>query len=85
MRQILVHVSDLPKKPTIGDKTKPLSIQKVRPDNEQHGVTRFEYFVVSFGIRKCHSPYVLLHFFNTVIILLETSDRCKIYQRSTSQ
>jgi hypothetical protein len=42
----LVHVSDPPKKPTIRDKTKPLSFQKVGLKSKQHGVIRIKHLVV---------------------------------------
>jgi len=51
-KQTLAHVCDLPKKPPIGHKTKPLSSQKVGPKNGQHGVPWHE-LVVPFGIGKC--------------------------------
>ncbi len=61
MKHFFVHVGDPPKKPMIRDKTKPLSIQTVGHENEQVGVTRLEYLIVSSGTRKCYSQYVLLH------------------------
>jgi hypothetical protein len=61
MRQTHVHVGDMSKKSAIGDETKPLSFQKVGPDNRQHEVIGFGYFIVPFGTKKCHSQYVLLH------------------------
>jgi hypothetical protein len=60
-RQILVHVGDLPKKPTIGDKIKPLSFQRVGLESRQLGVIGFKSFVLLFGIGKCQSQHVLLH------------------------
>ncbi len=61
MKQFFIHVGDPPNKPTIRDKTKPLSIQMVGHENKQVGVTRLKYLRVSFGTRKCYSQYVLLH------------------------
>ncbi len=61
MKHFFVRVGDPPKKPTIRDKTQPLSIQMVGHENEQVRVTRFEYLIVSYGTRKCYSQYVLLH------------------------
>jgi hypothetical protein len=55
------HVGDLPKKLIIGDKIKPLSFQKVGPENGQLGVTRFKYLVVPSRRRQCQFQFVLLH------------------------
>jgi hypothetical protein len=38
-KQIFVRVRDSPKKPIIGDKTKPLGFQSVRPKSEELGIT----------------------------------------------
>jgi len=46
VRQTFAHVNNLQKKHTIGNKTKPLGFQMVRPKSKQLGVTRFEYLVV---------------------------------------
>jgi len=53
IRQIHAHVSDLPNKPAIGDKTEQLGFQKVGPESGQFGVTRCMSFVVLFGTWKC--------------------------------
>jgi hypothetical protein len=61
VRQTPVSINDPPKKPTIKDKIKPRSFQKVRLNNRQPKVTGFKYFVMPFGIEKCKSQHVLLH------------------------
>ncbi len=53
VRQTPTCVHDMPKKPSTRGKTKPLGSQKVGLENGQPRVTRFEYLVVSFGMRKC--------------------------------
>jgi hypothetical protein len=53
MKQILVHVVDLLKKPPTRDKIEPLGFQKVGPKNGQLGVTWLRYLVVPFGMGKC--------------------------------
>jgi hypothetical protein len=61
MSETFAHVGDSIKKLKIRDKMKPLSFQKVGLKNRQPGVTRFEYFIMSFRTRKCQSRHVLLH------------------------
>jgi hypothetical protein len=61
MKQTHAHVSDLPNKPTIGDKIEQLGFQKVGPKSGQLGVTRCKSFVVLSGIGKCWSQHLLLH------------------------
>jgi hypothetical protein len=39
VKQIFIHVSDLPKKPVIRDKTKALGFQRVEPKSGQPKVT----------------------------------------------
>ncbi len=46
--QIPTCVGNLPKKIVIGDKTKPLSSQRVGHDIKHPGVTWLLYFVTSF-------------------------------------
>jgi len=46
VKKSLVHISNPPKKSTAGDKTKPLSFQRVGPQNEQLGVTWLTHLVV---------------------------------------
>jgi hypothetical protein len=60
-KQILVSVSDPPKKLAIGGKIKPLGFQRVEHENEHPRVTWLEYFVVPSEIRKCWFQHVLLH------------------------
>jgi hypothetical protein len=74
-RQTSTHVGDSPKKPAIGDKTKPLGFQRVGLESGQLEVIWFEYFIVPSKTRKCQSQHVLLH--PLAIILLETNDNCK--------
>jgi len=60
-KQILVHVSNLLKKPTIEVKIEPLGFQKVEHKNRHIRVTWLIHFVMSFGTKKCQSQHVLLH------------------------
>ncbi len=60
-KQIPIHVSDLPKKPTIGDKIKPLGSQRVKPENVEPRVTWLGHLVMPFRMGKCQSQHVLLH------------------------
>jgi hypothetical protein len=53
MKQILVNVVALLKKPPTRDKIEPLGFQKVGPKNGQLGVTWLRYLVVPFGMGKC--------------------------------
>jgi len=52
-KQTLACVGNLPNKPTIGDKNKPLGSQKVGFENKQPRVKGLWHFVVLFGTRKC--------------------------------
>jgi hypothetical protein len=60
-KQTLTCVSDPPKKPTIGDKTKPLGSQKVGLENKQPRVTWLGYLVMPSKMEKCKFQHVLLH------------------------
>jgi hypothetical protein len=60
-KQILVHVSNSLKKPTIGVKIEPLGFQKVEHKNRHIKVTWLIHFVMPSGSRKCQSQHVLLH------------------------
>ncbi len=53
MRQTLACVDDSLKKLVIGDKIKPLGVQRVGPKSGQLGVTMLVHFIVQFGTRKC--------------------------------
>ncbi len=53
MKQIPAYVNNLPKKLTIRDKTKPLSSQKVGPENGQPRLTWLRHLVVPSRTRKC--------------------------------
>ncbi len=44
-----------------GDKTEPLSFQKVEPKSRQLGVTWFEHIVMPSRMEKCQFQPVLLH------------------------
>jgi hypothetical protein len=52
-RKTPTHVSDSPKKPITGDKTQPLSSQRVGHESGQPKVTWFKYFVMPFRMKKC--------------------------------
>jgi hypothetical protein len=54
VRQTLVHIGDLPKKPITGNQIEPLSFQKVRPESGQLGIIGLKHFVLPSGIRKYH-------------------------------
>ncbi len=56
-----VHVSNPPKKRTIGGKIESLSSQRVGHENKHLGVTWFEHFIVPSRMKKCWSKHVLLH------------------------
>ncbi len=60
-KQTHARVGNLPKKPTIRDKIKPLGSQRVGPESGQPKLTRFEYLIVPCGTRKCQSQHGLLH------------------------
>jgi len=60
-RQTLVHVGDLPKKPTIRDKIESLNLQKVGCEGGQLGVIRLGRFVVPYGMEAYQPQHVLLH------------------------
>jgi len=51
--QTFARVSNSPKKPTIGNKTKPLGFQKVGPKTGQLVVIGFEGLILRFGMGKC--------------------------------
>ncbi len=51
--QTFACVSNLPKKPTIGNKIKPIGFQKVGPKIGQLVVIGFEGLIMRFGMRKC--------------------------------
>jgi len=51
--QTFACVGNLPKKPTIGNKTKPIGFQKVGPKIGQLVVIGFESLIMRFGMRKC--------------------------------
>jgi len=51
--QTFAHVDNLPKKLTIGNKTKPIGFQKVGPKIGQLVVIGFEGLIMRFGMRKC--------------------------------
>jgi len=53
VKQIPACVGNLPKKPTNGDKIKPLGSQRVGCENGQHGVTWFGHFIMSSRMGKC--------------------------------
>jgi len=57
----VTFISDLPKKHTTGNKTKPLGFQKVKPKNGQPRVKGVGYFVMPSKIGKCQFQQVLLH------------------------
>jgi hypothetical protein len=83
-KQTPTHLSNLPKKIAIKDKIEQLGFQRVGVNNGQPRVTRFEYLVMLSEIKKCKSQHVLLHPQEWVIALLETGDKCKNDQCSTS-
>jgi hypothetical protein len=53
MKQTSTHVGHPPKKPTIGDKTKSLSSQKVGSESIQPKVTWLGHLIVPSEIGKC--------------------------------
>jgi len=61
MKQTPIHVGHPPKKPTIGDKTKPLGSQKVGSKSRQPKVTWLGHLIVPSEIGKCRSQHVLFH------------------------
>jgi hypothetical protein len=61
VKQTLVHVGDLLKKPTTKNKIRPLGFQMVGPKSEQLGVTWFGHLVMPSGMGKCRFQHVLLH------------------------
>jgi hypothetical protein len=53
VKQTLVHVGDLLKKPTTRDKIQSLGFQMVEPKSKQLRVTWLRHLVVPFGMGKC--------------------------------
>jgi hypothetical protein len=53
MVQTFTHVGDLPKKPTTGNKIKPLGFQKVKLESGQLGIIVLKHLILPFGTRKC--------------------------------
>jgi hypothetical protein len=61
MKQTLAHVNNLPKKPTIRDKTEPLGFQRMGLESGQPKVIGFKYLILPSIMRKCQSQHVLVH------------------------
>jgi hypothetical protein len=59
-KQTLAHVSDSPRKPSTGDKIKPLGFQRVGLESGQPRVTWLGHFVVSSKMGKCWFQHVQL-------------------------
>jgi hypothetical protein len=60
-KQTSTHVGNLTKKLATRDKTKLLSFQRVRFENEQPKVIWLKYLIIPSKTRKCQSQHVLLH------------------------
>jgi hypothetical protein len=53
VKQNFARVGNLPKKPAIGEKTKPLGFQKVGLGSGQPRVIGLGCFIMPFGMGKC--------------------------------
>jgi len=77
MKQTHARVGNLPNKCATQDKIEPLGFQKVGPKSEQLRVTLLGHLIMPSRIGKCQFNMCYCIQKDKVIIVLETSDKCK--------